>query len=96
MDWLARIFTLLIWLGVAVLLLLLYRIAFFYEVSARQTTHYRWFLVPLILFSGSGLRYALINRIVGDAIGDSLLMIGGFMLIWLGMRLLNQMTGGRR
>ncbi len=96
MDWLARILTLMIWLGVAVLLLLLYRIAFFYEVSAKQPTHYRWFVAPIILLSASGLRYALVNRVVGDVIGDSLLMLGGVMLIWLGMRLLRQMTGGRR
>ena len=96
MDWIARLLTILAWLGVAALLILLYRIAYFYEVSARRPTHYRWFLAPLVLLGLGGLRYAWVNTVVGDVIGDSLLLAGGFVLILLGMYLLREMTGGRR
>ena len=96
MDWIARLLTILAWLGVAALLILLYRIAYFYEVSARRPTHYRWFLAPLALLSLGGLRYTWVNMVAGDVIGDSLLMTGGFPLILLGMYLLREMMGGRK
>lgn len=96
MDWISRILTLLAWLGVATLLILLYRIAYFYEVSARQPTHYRWFLAPLVLLGLGGLRYTWVNMVAGDVIGDSLLMAGGFTLVLLGMFLLREMMGGRK
>jgi hypothetical protein len=96
MDIIARLLTLVAWAGAAVLLLLLYRIAYFYEISARQPTHYRLFLVPLALFLVGGLRFALIGQVAGDVLGDGLLLIGGLVLTLLGMNLLRKMTGGRR
>jgi len=96
MDWIARILTVIAWLGVAALLLLLHRIAYFYEVSSKQPTHYRWFFVPLLLLLAGGLRYAMVSFVAGDVLGDSLLTLGGFALLFLGMFLLREMTGGRR
>jgi hypothetical protein len=100
MGILDRIFTILSWTGVVILLLLLYRIAYFYEVTSHQPTHYRLFVIPTVLLFLGGLCYAL----TGDAgegntirlAGDSLQLTGGIALIGLGMFLLRRMTGGRR
>ena len=103
-----RILTLLSWIGVVALLLVLYRIAHFYEVTSRQPTHFRLFILPIVLLFLGGLCYA----IAGDAgvatkspvmassplrlAGDSLQLAGGIALIGLGMFLLRLMTGGRK
>jgi hypothetical protein len=103
-----RILTLLSWIGVVALLLLVYRIAYFYEVSSRQPTHYRLFIIPIVLLLLGGLCYAFAGN-PGDAVsgraglasnpvrlaGDSLELAGGITLIVLSMLLLRVMTGGR-
>ena len=84
------------WIGTAVLLVLMYRIAYFYQVSSNQPTRYRWFFVPMALFMVGGLRYAIVMETTTDLLADMLMVIGGLLLIALGMNLLRQMTGGRR
>jgi hypothetical protein len=104
-----RILTLLSWVGVVALLLLLYRIAYFYEVTSRQPTHYRLFIIAIVLLFLGGLCYAIAGDLgdtassraglVNDPVrlaGDSLQLAGGIGLIGLGMFLLRLMTGGRR
>lgn len=78
------------------MLLLLHRIAYFYEVSSKRPTHYRWFFVPMLLLLAGGLRYAMLSHVAGDVLGDTFLMLGGFGSLSLGMFLLREMTGGRR
>ncbi len=109
MSVLDRILTVVSWVGVAALLLVLYRIACFYEVTSRQPTHYRLFIIPIVLLSVGGWCYAVAGDL-GEAArsspglasspvrlaGDSLQLIGGIALIGLGMLLLRRMTGGRR
>ncbi len=108
MGILDRILTLLSWIGVVALLLLVYRIAYFYEVTSRQPTHYRLFIIPIVLLLLGGLCYVFAGN-PGDAVsgragltsnpvrlaGDSLQVVGGLALIGLGMFLLRLMTGGR-
>jgi len=109
MDILDRSLTLLSWMGVVALLLLLYRIAHFYEVTSRQPTHYRLFMIPIALLFLGGLCYAIAGDLgaavrgkTGPAsnpvqlVGDSLQLVGGVALIGLGMFLLRLMTGGRK
>jgi len=96
MDLVASSLNIVEWIGVAVLLLLLYRIAYFYQVSASRPTHYRMFLAPMLLMLAGGVRYAMVADVTGDLIGDGLVAIGGMVLILLGMFLLREMTGGRR
>jgi uncharacterized membrane protein HdeD (DUF308 family) len=96
MDIVERLLNIAEWSGVAVLLFLLYRIAYFYEVSAKQSTHYRLFLAPLVLMLAGGVRYAMAPAVKGDLIGDGLVMTGGIMLFLLGLLLVREMTGGRR
>jgi hypothetical protein len=109
MDILGRALTLLSWAGVAVLLLLLYRIAYFYQVTSKQPTHYRLVIIPIALLSLGGLCYAIGGDWGGVAgngfepvsntvrsVGDGLQLAGGIALIGLGMFILQLMTGGRR
>ena len=109
MNILDRILTVLSWAGVVALLLLLYRIAYFYEVTARQSTHYRLFIIPIVLLFLGGSCYTFAGDL-GEAArsspgltispvrfaGDSLQLAGGIALISLGAYLLHLMTGGRR
>jgi len=92
----AGIFTLVFWGIVAILLLILYTIARFYQVTSGQTTHYRWFLLPAFLLTAGAVRYASLGVFLGDTPGDILLISGSVALFALAYGLLQLMTGGRR
>lgn len=96
MDNIARILTVAGWVGTAALLIVMYRIAYFYQVSSNQPTRYLWFFVPMILLLVGGLHYATVVEATADTFADILMLIGGLALIALGMNLLREMTGGRR
>jgi hypothetical protein len=96
MDVIIRLLIFAPWVGVGVLLLLLYRIAHFYQVTSGQASHYRLFLIPLTLLLLGGLRYALAKGYGGDVLGDGLQFLGGVALIGLGLSLVRMMTGGRK
>ena len=90
------ILTIAAWIGVGVVVFLLYRIAHFYQATSGQATHYRLYLIPLVLLLLGGARYALVGDLAGDMIGDGLHLIGGVCLILLSASLVRMMTGGRR
>ena len=90
------ILTIAAWIGVGVVVFLLYRIAHFYQATSGQSTHYRLYLIPLVLLLLGGARYALVGDLAGDVIGDGLQLIGGVCLILLSASLVRMMTGGRR
>jgi hypothetical protein len=95
-DILTRLLTLYIWVGVAALLMLLYRIAHFYQVTTGLRSRYRFFLVPVFMFSAGMLRYLTTNiKVAGDILGDLLFFLGGISLSLIGYFLLKLMTGGR-
>jgi hypothetical protein len=95
-DILTRLLTLYIWVGVAALLMLLYRIAHFYQVTTGLRSRYRFFLAPVFLFLAGMLRYLTTNvRVAGDIVGDLLFFLGGISLSLIGYFLLKLMTGGR-
>ena len=93
---LARLLLAYIWIGVALLLLLLYEIARFYQRTSGQRSFYRGFLIPALCFLLAAGRYVLAaSDFTGDAVGDLFLFGGGVILILLGHYLLRLMTGGR-
>ena len=83
------------WAILGILIVVLYRIARFYQVPSGRRSYYRLFLVPLVLMLAGGLRYATLGIIVGDVWADLLMIVGGASLIVLGYYLLRLMTGGR-
>jgi hypothetical protein len=80
---------------VAALIILLNRIARFYQITSGRRSYYQLFAVPLVLLLAGGLRYATLDIFVGDSWGDSLMLLGGLSLIGLGFFLLRLMTGSR-
>jgi len=91
-----KLLTLFIWSGVAILLLLINRIARFYQLTTGVRSHHRLFFVPMLLFYAGVGRYILIDSgFAGDAMGDILFFLGGISLSMIGYRLLGLMTGGR-
>jgi len=80
-----------------ILILFLFLIARFYEKKARERTRYWLFLIPLLFYLISGIRYFLSSwDITGDQIGDISMTIGGALLLYLGHSLLTLMMGRRR
>ena len=96
MNELSRILGLYAWAGIGLLLIVLYRIARFYQISAQEPSYYRWFGVPFVLFLSAAVRYAWIGDFAGDPPGDGLMLAAGSSLFVIGFYLLKLMTGGRR
>lgn len=87
--------TLYIWGVVGVLIVLLNRIARFYQLTSGRKSYYQWFWLPLMCIALGALRYATQGLLAGDLLGDGLMLIGGLLLIGLGYYLLKLMTGSR-
>ena len=88
------ILTLVFWGLIAVLIVVVYRIARFYQITSGRPTYYRLFFVPLGLL----LAAALLNVVADpqlDLWRDALLLAGGVSLIGLGYYLLQLMIGSR-
>ena len=96
MTALTKLLTLYMWTGIILLLLLLNRIARFYQFTTGVRTHYRLFLIPALFFLAGMVRYLFADAgFAGDVLGDVLLFLGGVSLALLGYYLLQLMTGGR-
>jgi hypothetical protein len=81
------------WAVIGVLIVVLNRIARFYQITSGRRTHYKLFGVPLILLVAA----AAINVLAGepDLISDLFLLSGSLCLIGLGYNLWRLMTGSR-
>ena len=95
MNLLHTLLTLYTWGIFCGLILVLQRVARFYQITSGQRSHYQWFLLPLLLSFAGALRYAMLPTFVGDSWGDLFLLTGGISLIILSYLLLHLMTGGR-
>ncbi|HLF25372.1 MAG TPA: hypothetical protein VJG32_03460 [Anaerolineae bacterium] len=93
---LAGVLTVIFWGIVAALITILAAIARFYEITARQRSYYRWFIVPVILLLAGAVSYALQGDFRGDVLADALMLVGSAILIGLSAWLLHLMMGGRR
>ena len=89
--------TLYSWGAVAVLLIFQFLIARFYERKSAQRSYYVIFLIPALLFLVAAARYAFwVDDLAGDVWGDSLLFVGGGILVTLSALLFRLMMGGKR
>jgi len=91
-----QILTIIAWGGVGLLVLVLYRIARFYQVTSGNKSYYQLFLVPLVLLLLGALRYAAVGDLAGDVWGDVLLILGGASLIAVVIMLWRLMSGGHK
>ena len=82
------------WGMICALIVVLYRIARFYQITSGRRSLYRWFLAPLNLLAAATVTDLLI---IGEpnVWGDTLLLLGGAALVGLGYNLLRLMTGSR-
>ena len=95
MSLLYGLLNILIWGVLCALIVVLHRIARFFQVTSGRRSYYQLFNLPLVLILLSTLRYASLGIFVGDPLGDILMFLGGVCLIALGYFLLKLMTGGR-
>ena len=82
------------WILIEVLLVVLYRIARFYQITSGQASHYRLFLLPILCWGGAVLLAALQNEAL-IVVSDTLMIVGGLSVIGLSYWLLKLMTGDR-
>lgn len=68
------------WFPLAALLLILLLIARFYEKFSGRRMYFHLFFVPLVLFGAAAARYASLDGISGDLLGDIMLMVAGLTL----------------
>lgn len=90
-----QLLTLYTWFPLAALLFFLLLIARFYEKFSGERTYFRFFSMPLLFFGSGAVRYASINTIAGDALGDLLFALGGAALLLLCAALYSRMVLGR-
>ncbi|MEP7284876.1 MAG: hypothetical protein ABI947_03810 [Chloroflexota bacterium] len=83
------------WFALAVLLILLLLIARFYQNVSGERTYFWVFSVPVVLFGMASARYAFVDHVGGDLLGDLLWFAGGIVLACLCIYLYNVMTTGR-
>jgi hypothetical protein len=97
MDKIGALLGLYSWVALAFVVTLMFLIARFYQQKSGFCSHYRLFLIPAALFLFSGVMYLVPrgSRIVG-LVADTLLLVGGLMLILVSRSLFVRMTGGRR
>ena len=91
----SQFLTLYVWFPLAVVLVFLLLIARFYERFASEPTHFRLYVVPIVLFGTAAVRYSSIDQIGGDLLADLLLGAGGVMLVGLCLFLYWVMTRNR-
>ncbi len=87
-----QVLTLYTWFPFAGLIIFLLLIARFYQKFSGERTHYRWFVLPVMLFGVAVVRYSSIHQVTGDWLGDLALAIGGVLLVWLSVALVARMT----
>jgi hypothetical protein len=92
---LVDVLTLYTWGGVSVLLFFLFAIARFFERKSSRESYYSLFLLPILFFVASAVRYIVVGDFVGDLWADLGRVLGGLLVCGLGFYLLNLMTGGR-
>lgn len=83
------------WFPLAALIFIVLLIARFYEKFSGERTYFSFYLIPLVLFGASAVRYASINRVAGDMVGDLFAGAAGVVLLYLSLLLFRLMMTGR-
>ena len=84
------------WALIGVLIVFLWRIAYFYQKASAERLRYRLLVIPSLLFATGALWHIIAGEeFIRQPIGDALLCSGGVTLVLFGSRLQELMTGGR-
>jgi hypothetical protein len=84
------------WFPLTALLFFLLLIARFYQKFSGERTLFRLFIVPIMLFGVAVVRYASINQMAQDSLGDILMALAGITLTGLCLLLYRRMSAGAR
>ena len=97
MEMIQRLLAAYSWAIVGVLLVFLWRIAWFYEKASEKSVGHKALLIPGFLLATGAVSYMVLAiDFVGEIVGD-LLLFGGGVGLWLfGAHLQNLMTGERK
>jgi hypothetical protein len=79
------------WFAVSGLIVFLLLIARFYQRFASVPTHFRLFLVPIVVYGIGAVRYTAVGRIGGDLAGDLMMGTAGISLAALCVQLAHRM-----
>lgn len=97
MELIETILTIYSWTVIGILIVVLGRIAYFYEKTSGQRTGYFFSLLPALLMTASAVWYLVCGEeFTGQPAGDLLLFGGGVSLCLFGFRLQELMTGERQ
>lgn len=84
------------WIIIGVLLVFLWRIAYFYQKTSGQRVGYYLLIVAAVLLVAGAVWYLVVDvKFTGEPIADALLFGGGLLLFVFGGRLQELMTGER-
>jgi hypothetical protein len=75
------------WFPLTAILLLLLLIARFYQRFSQKRMFYRLFVFVILAFGVATVRYAGVDSLSGDRVGDVFYAIGGITLVMLCLRL---------
>ena len=85
------------WVVIGVLLVFLWRIAYFYQKTSGQRVGYHLFVAAALLLTAGAVWYLVFDvGFTGEPFADLLLFGGGLLLFAFGSRLQELMTGERR
>ena len=85
------------WVVIGVLIVFLWRIAYFYERTSGQRVGHYFLLLPSLLLAAGAIWYLVGGEgFIGEPAADILLLCGGVLLCLFGLRLQGLMTGERR
>ena len=83
------------WVLIEVLLLVLYRIGRFYQITSGQNSHYRLFVIPMFCW-GSAVILAVFQTELLAVFSDVLMICGGLSAMGLSYGLYRLMMGDRQ
>ena len=97
METIERILAIYSWVVIGMLIVFLWRIAYFFEKTSGQRVGYRFLILPSLLLA-AGVIYYLVygGGFIGQPVGDILLFSGGVLLCLFGLHLHELMIGERR
>lgn len=97
MEAIEFVLTIYSWVIVGILVVFLWRVAFFYEKTSGQRVGYRVLIFPALLLTAGVVWYLVYDvEFAGESTADLLLFGGGVLLGLFGIHLQQLMTGERR
>jgi hypothetical protein len=97
MEAIKTVLTIYSWAGIGMLIVFLWRIAYFYAKTSGHRVGHNFLILPGLLLAAGAVYYLRRGgEFTGQPTGDLLLFSGGGLLCLFGFRLQELMTGERR